>query len=124
MLKTNELRIGNRIIYAGKEIIVEGIVGNTIHHSKSQFDQNIAPTYEPFRPIQLNEEWFLKAGFSFNSELNLEKYPFEIQKSNVNANTYLLYIKGSYGIKIKYVHDFQNAMFVFRGEELVFSTEP
>lgn len=34
MLKTNELRIGNRIIYGGKEIIVEGIVRNTIYHSK------------------------------------------------------------------------------------------
>lgn len=130
MLKTNELRIGNIINYAGKEIIVEGIVRNTIHHSKRHFDQNIEPDYEPFRPIPFTEEWILKSGKSFLfmfqtcwrgrfAYLKINGCRFMWFSDNntieVDGGEHILY----------FVHEFQNLYFSLTGEELVFSsTEP
>lgn len=127
MLKTNELRIGNRIIYAGIEIIVKGIVNNTIHHSKGQFDQNHEPSYEPFRGIKISSEYLLEFGFIEVSkycykndycliELDLDSnWTFRIRQNELES----IYIRD-----LDFVHELQNAYFSCRGEELVFSTEP
>ena len=130
MIKTNELRIGNRITYAGKEIIIEGIVRNTIHHSKGQFDQNIAPAYEPFKGITLTEEWLLKIGFKKSPANN--SYFMSIPK--IKSEIHFEFFRGDFVCvfysstgsfipsEIKFVHELQNLFRSNTGEELVFST--
>ena len=130
MIKSNELRIGNRIIYAGKEIIVEGIVRNTIHHSNGQFDQNIEPSYEPFNPIQLSEERLLKFGFEKSSTDGSNEWDnYDSNPENAICGEFVdneFYFTGGEGIpfsrKCKFVHEFQNLFFALKGVELVFSS--
>lgn len=127
MLQTSELRIGNRLTYADKEIIVEGIVRNTIYHSKGQFDQNTAPAYEPFKGIKLTRELFLKYGFTetyFGYDHAIESVEIEDLEDgkyiiSINFNEYNI------GREFEFLHELQNIFFCLVGKELAsFSTEP
>lgn len=132
MLQTSELRIGNILTYAGKEIIVEGVVRNTIHHSKGQFDQNISPAYEPFRSIKITDKILLRIKGSFVAGVDMSKiciaapYGFEFHFDKYGED-YILSVYCSTGCvvpqKSLYLNELQNLWFSLCGEELVFSTE-
>jgi len=116
MLKTNELRIGNLVIYASKIVEIEGINKNTIYHSKGQFDQNIEPAYEPFRQIKLTEDWLLKLGFALKGSGIWFKDLFEIHIMDNGK----IYLRGwQNGIcQIEYVNQLQNLHYSLTGEEI------
>lgn len=123
MLKTNELRIGNLVIYASKIVEIEGINKNTIYHSKGQFDQNIEPAYEPFRQIQLTEDWLLKFGFIKDQpEGWFYKQPIDILNQRFllfkHKDLPYYYADGCFSPYLKYVHQLQNLYYSLTGEEL------
>jgi hypothetical protein len=82
---------------------------------------------EEFEPIQLNEDWIIKAGFEkveyegfYWYELKIpNEYDFEIHYSfNNNHNKWILSINGDLNINSKYLHELQNLYFALCGQEL------
>ena len=127
MIKANELRIGNLILFDGK--ITHANSRNIAYISNSNRLKNgdsIA-----FEPIEPTEEYLLKAGFKkcvpplekhlrkritddlyFNAYPTKKGYCFELcSKYRNNGNYWLM------------IHELQNMFFILSsGEELVFST--
>jgi hypothetical protein len=115
-----ELMIGNRIIYGGNEIIVEGVVGRKIYHSRGKFDQNIEPAYNPFRPIPLTEEWLIRFGARpFQNGFIIDKYPHMEYFLWSNAYNMFVWQRCEARLRgIEYVHQLQNLYFAVTSTEL------
>ena len=130
MIKANELRIGNFITYADKIGIVDGFINREICHSSGNRDYNEEPSYEPFKGIQITEEWILRAGFekltSIEKGFKSNSYTYGRGYSFiVHLNNGLLSTNFWQGNEKKFVHQLQNLFFSLVGEELIFSsTEP
>lgn len=111
-MEAKEFRIGN-IIKQGQitdlELGYNEIIYIAVNHGYGVSDPE---------PEILTEEWLLKFGFMVNREFNFENYPFEIQKSKFDSECFLFYMKGSYVVRIKYVHQLQNLYFALTGKEL------
>ena len=123
MIKASELRIGNKINYFIKD---EGFFEKEVEiadlesiKNHENCDCDFCCDYY-YKYIPLTEEWIKRS--------NVKKrngYPYEF------LNGYIVLRDGKYYFKyhdfficVDYVHQLQNLFFVFRGEELVFSTEP
>ena len=126
MLKANELRIGNLILFDGK--ITHANTRNIAYISNSNRLKNgdsIA-----FEPIKLTEEWLLKAGFekltSIEKGFKSNSYTYGRGFSFiVHLNNGLLSTNFWQGNEKKFLHQLQNIFFSLTGEELSFSsTEP
>jgi hypothetical protein len=120
-MKAEELRIGN---YLTSEI-------NPLVNISALHILSIAEGNEEFKPIPLNEEWLIKAGFQkdeqgwFNIHFKIEGFAPNSFSVNVNSkatsicshtNAYEGVI--SYVKQIEYVHQLQNLYFSLTGEEL------
>ena len=120
-MKANELRIGNYITF------------DTVD-KPSYFEINLFNYLDRLKPIQLTEEWLLKAGFKYK-----KYHPTTIGSAYVfGSGLYVLNNgfslvfqtdKKSFYFEfsdryIKYVHELQNIYFALTGVELVFTTEP
>ena len=117
-MKANELRLNN-LVYAFKTVWA---IDNS--------DFSNLDKIETYEFIPLTEEWLLKAMFEkfdrhfifknntkFFIELDLEQNYCLRMKITKDSSAFIC--------QLDYVHQLQNAMFVFRVEELVFfSTEP
>ena len=123
-MKANELRIGNYITFDSVD-------------KPSYFEINLFNYLDRLKPIQLTEEWLLRAGFKYK-----KYHPTTIGSANVFGSG--LYVsqminngfslvfqtdKKSFYFEfsdryIKYVHELQNIYFALTGVELVFTTEP
>ncbi|MCT3917541.1 hypothetical protein HZQ04_15885 [Elizabethkingia anophelis] len=126
-MKSNELRIGNYVEYAGVICKVEG-------YSNEGLETNgvVAPI-SAYNPIQLTEEWLIKFGFQ---NYEAERYTpnqedsefFEYRlASGISYRDYICkpyhgwVIKlGDYddSLEIMFVHQMQNIYFALNGEEL------
>jgi hypothetical protein len=125
MMKTNELRIGNRIKYCddGKECIITGIPGANLDVQGLEvlFDDGEETWIEldQFEPIPLTEEWLERMGFTYEDE---EIYYIRLDENNVLAYDLTdkdFAVTGLWAEhKINHVHELQNLYFALTGEEL------
>lgn len=121
MIKPNELRLENLILNRHNEIdIVTDRVFQDFRFPK--MDGNFG-----YKGVKTTEEWLLKAGFEktnkFYSYTNDLKFIIEpdiegIFCLRVKLSKYL----SAFICQVNFIHQLQNAMFVLRGEELVFSS--
>jgi uncharacterized protein YpbB len=120
MIKPNELRVGNLIIYAGRIITVTAIKKNLIFNGKN-FDLNMEPCYEPFRGIQLTDE-ILRDWCCFKDYVGIfshEKIGSIMFKPVYGHSHFLVKSNGGYPLtSVKYLHQLQNLYFALTGEEL------
>ena len=122
MIKVKELRIGNFIktelgifpikTIAFSEFMVSGVDGRALWATNVE-------------PIELNEEWLLKLGFTKGTDLWGERaeyeYLFSEGKGVTVSDTNEIYM-GCFSQTIKYVHQLQNLIFAMSGVELQLSS--
>ncbi len=129
MINVNELRRGNIIYnlqneYDKRQVVVTGITSIMIACKE------IVADHKFFEPIELTEEWILKAGFINTLEPTYFEYKnkdFLISMDNGIVDLCVgEYVENASKLKhLKYIHQLQNLFFSLCGEELVFSsTEP
>jgi hypothetical protein len=113
-----ELRIGNYVNLLGNNRQIECIsklpMRNTMYWIKCVdiIDTKIIH----FKPIKLDEEWFLKC--KSNSIFN---NGFEYKKTSTGR--FKIYAGMSLITVIEFVHELQNLNFALLGEDIVFDTE-
>lgn len=120
-MKTNELRIGNLILFSegGIEFIVDTISekGLNVHNDI----ESIWIEIETFEPIPLTEEWLLKFGFEIQH--NTPFYSMVARKDGFNLKVditgNLFFSEGYFNVQPKYVHQLQNLYFALTGKELI-----
>lgn len=122
-MKSNELRIGNYVLFSGFETRIKP-------YDFSKQCRGLNGSEMPnIEPIPLTEEWLLNAGFekltSIEKGFKSNSYTYSRGYSFIiHFNNGLLSTNFWQGNEKKYVHELQNLFFSLTGEELVFSTEP
>lgn len=122
-MKSNEVRVGNFILFSGVQTrVIPADFATQCRGVNSSEMPN-------FKPIQLNEEWLLSAGFekltSIEKGFKSNSYTYSKGFSFiVHLNNGLLSTNFWQGNEKKFVHELQNLFFSLTGEDLVFSTEP
>jgi len=115
-MESNELRIGNLVIYGGSVVIMD-------LHEFTHFLR----FPETYTPITLTEEILLKSGFEITKN---DEYPFkyvinkgmrdELEIEDLNSTTCFVLSHGRRFsvVKIKHLHQLQNLYFALTGTEL------
>lgn len=116
-MKTNELRIGNYVMYADVICKVEG-------YSRGFLETDgVNSLISAFQSIPLSEEWLLKLGFHkgkddyFQSENVFSINDLFIYQHT--ENIFSLYHYNDVKVYIKSVHKLQNLFFAIYGSELL-----
>ena len=114
MIKANELRIGNCVK-------LNNSYTTLVPRDFQRYCKSFG-IFEEFEPIELSEEWLLKAGYKKQNGYGYSNYKIygTILK---NDNGFEFHYYGII-IRLDFVHQLQNLFFSFYGEDLVFSTEP
>lgn len=112
IMKANELRVGNLILWKGIEVkIVDVAIISRADNDPEGFNMN-------YKPIPLTEEWLLNFGFSiengdyYNDDVSIKQLLFEPD------NERYFHFNGSRAF-IYYVHQLQNLFFALKGKELI-----
>ena len=119
MVKANELRIGNRLLCEGKEIIVNGIYDNSLYCNLSKYNKYFFKEYiDYFEPIRLTDKLLLSLHVTKNT---FESYSFGIIKLYYKKKFkyFAVYIDVNYLTQIEYLHELQNLYFAINGTELI-----
>ena len=110
-MKSNEVRVGNFILFSG---IKTKVIPQDFATQCRGINSSEMPNFEP---ILLTKEWLLKAGFErlFPTGSTYSLRDFNVSDFGENGIYH-------YDVKqpIKYVHQLQNLYFAMTGEELVF----
>ena len=115
MMKSNEIRVGNFILFSGVETKV---IPQDFATQCRGINSSKMPNFEP---IKLSKEWLIKFGFNYTTGFGESTY----YKNGISIEVIGLSLQlPDYDIHIEYVHQLQNLYFALCGEELVFSTEP
>lgn len=128
MIRINELRIGNKVLFRDglkgnwHKVVVSGIIGSDkiSHHPQIWYSSKMlvgsTNDLECIKPIPLTEEILLKCGFK-------DKLPWE--KGNIildSENRLSVVDSTGYGViaarNVIYLHQLQNLYFVLTGKEL------
>ena len=107
MIKANELRIGNRVLFRGKEDTVWRVEDNNYYTENYGHGVN----NKDLEPIPLCDDWLLKFGFEYISSNRLV-YNNEIVEFTFDGVPMLN------GVFVLNVHTLQNLYFALTGEEL------
>jgi hypothetical protein len=115
-MKTNEVRVGNRVLFAedGTEFIVTDIVGSGLNVKNEE--ENTWIEADQFEGIPLTGEWLLKFGFDEHA-IGYYNKDFVIFLSYANTGLHQYRLR-DFNTIIKYVHQLQNLYFALTGEEL------
>ena len=113
-MKSNEVRVGNFILFSGVQTrVIPADFATQCRGINSSEMPN-------FNPIELTEEWLKKAGYKKQNGYRYSNY-----------NVYGTILKNETGfefhyygiiIRLDFVHQLQNLFFSLYGEDLVFST--
>jgi len=123
----NELRIGNYVEFEGKLYQLASINSdNTIRlksddktHKNYSYGSIGCYAFRELNPIQLTEEWLLKFGFDYDSDIALySKSGYDVCINDDNSISYYLGEYGSWYKNITHVHQLQNLYFALTNEEL------
>lgn len=128
-MKERELRIGNWVRVGNIESVVDEITEELIHVEGNWLRNRI----DQIEPIPLTEEWLLK--FGFHEMISNEGYFIfalgESGRVSFEDADFIFHLQSGFiqaecaidihsiGVKIQYVHEFQNAFKVLTGKELV-----
>ena len=138
MIKANELRLGNLVLFNGKQ---KKITPNDITYQEYWLNRKGTNTNKPeetIQPIPLTEDWLLKFGFELNESIEEDddnfhykalwlsipnKYTFEMSKfigddNRVREDEKNIELGDNPLPHIKHVHQLQNLYFALTGEEL------
>lgn len=119
-MKTNELRIGNKLIISDEIVTVTAIFSDTIHSTNE--NRNYAGfSLELYKGIPLTEEWLLKFGFYKNDEnyyVKENQTSIDLIKILFDEFNFYAENRGVVLREIKYIHQLQNLYFTLTGEEL------
>ena len=124
MIKANELRIGNCVK-------LNNSVTTLVPRDFQRYCKSFG-IFEEFEPIELSEEWLLKAGFEkddtgvdiFDQDY-CEWYQREFPVIGIlcqSSDKSYIFDENTDTLRLEYVHQLQNLYFALCGEELVFST--
>jgi hypothetical protein len=128
-MKSNELRIGNLVMYSNGNILFK-VIG--ISEFGIDIENKVEKTYieyDEFEPILLTKEWLLNLGFKKDVDGSFMKNDISIFldkrfKTNLflqeNQDNFKWF---SYEYKIQYVHQLQNLYFALTGDELIFKQQ-
>lgn len=114
-MKSNEVRVGNFILFSGvkTKVIPQDFATQCRGINSSEMPN--------FKPIQLNEDWLLSAGFELVNKIGTIKRLRKNQLFQIRMIDMEIFYEHK---RIDFVHELQNLFFSLVGEELVFSTEP
>jgi len=115
-MKAEQLRIGNRVLFRGKEDIVWRVEDNnyvTDNYGHGACDEDL-------EPIQLTEEWLCRFGFYNNSPDNWTKYGMFVDFKLETYKGSVYYIAKEIPCRkiVHYVHQLQNLYFALADQEL------
>ena len=128
-MKSNELRIGNLVMYSNGNILFK-VIG--ISEFGIDIENKVEKTYieyDEFEPILLTKEWLLNLGFKKDVDGSFMKNDISIFldkrfKTNLflqeNQDNFKWF---SYECKIQYVHQLQNLYFALTSDELIFKQQ-
>lgn len=122
MIKSTELRIGNKILKrVNGTLVEENVLPNTILeiYQIEQVGGNVGAIY---KPIKLTEEWLQELG----GVLQPWGWVFDniLLRSNkpINGKSFWVEIGNGVRAKVEYVHQLQNLFFSLTGKELTITT--
>lgn len=125
-MKSNELRIGNFVIFEQTTHIITEIgsdVCRSVWHRKNPGEIYIH-TYDEIKPIPLTDIILERSGFEYDNDtkkftllFSLTKYDFCFE-INTHDNEFYYFIDGR-KLWFEYVHQLQNLFFCLTGEELI-----
>lgn len=122
-MKANELRLGNYVDLGSRIAKIIEISHLSCVVVDLEETQDTIESYERTKPIPLTEEWLLKFGFTFRSEIvtGVRFYDFgSFQVKSWNDGSYVLFRKDICLFSdLTYVHQLQNLYFALCGEELI-----
>lgn len=113
MIRENELRIGNFLLFKGNKIKIESVEISYCEQYKEEFN-------ETFKPIELTEEILLKCGFDVNIDIYYLPEMNGYFKKSFKEDDCFLY-KSNSGDKLsslKYLHQLQNLYWCLCEKEL------
>lgn len=125
-MKTNELRIGNKVLNDNVENTIIGILQENINivNLKTQQGNIINANINLIKPIELTEEWLIKFRFRYLREterwvigkLKAPRYKYELELFIFEGKFYF----NDLFREIKYVHILQNVYYfnLLTGKEL------
>lgn len=118
-MKAKELRLGNKVLYNGKERKVEGILKRYVY-LKAIKNEISKVLHSGLRPIPLTNEALIKAGFEkrVNGDYETFTHPdYKFVFIEKIGDHYL--ISGGYKTKkLHFVHELQNTHFYLFDKEL------
>lgn len=123
MIKANELRTGNLVLFNGKVVKISEVGRLTIEVEINEL-KYLYCKIEDLKPIPLTEEWLLKFGWGkgeydteYVDNVSLKQ---ECLSYNVGAKMFCIETNGDImEIKhIRYVHQLQNIFYCLTGQEL------
>ena len=125
MIPIGELRIGNYLngTYTGfsKDVIVYDFDRESIQHTD---EMQLCLPHNSFKPIELTEEWFKKAGFGIINHIDGYSFWSLMRKGNSGIPSITIYKKytvignNSHVKHCEYVHQLQNLFYCLTGKEL------
>ncbi len=119
MVKSNELRIGNKILFSYKEVTVTGILNRLIYcFPNDVYDGDRFNTEDKFEPIPLTDELLLNVHAVRISLENYVLYNMEL-RSRAKWNYFSIFVDNIYLTQIEYLHELQNLYFLIYGTELI-----
>jgi len=116
MIKENELRIGNRLLYHINEDGIEWDICTIDWQDIKWIAEDTEWFNKKHKPIPLTEEWLLKFGFEVinKSFYHYNKKPILDYTKDLNNDWYILINDGE-KVYLKYVHQLQNLYFALTG---------
>ena len=119
-MKTNELRIGNRLMYDGDvvEVTMIGMQACVCRRG----DKFIAITIGNVEPIPLTSDYLKEIGAEEARVIKDNRPLFKYDRFNIIYNqkyrfwVVIDYTSSVYITKVEYVHELQNVLFVLNGE--------
>jgi hypothetical protein len=129
MIKHNELRIGNVIMYEEASFDINSESVKSISQLKVTAVKSL-PTkekgeqfYKDIKPVPLDKKWLLKFGFEIYkyraNTFGLNGYSFDLDKMSLH-NDLPADCNKINEIDLKYIHQLQNLYFALTGNDLIY----
>lgn len=121
MIKTNELRIGNRVRFSENHTVWEVLEINATGLLVANEEEETWIEIDQFEPIPLTEDWLLKLGFN-DGFIETELYTISVVYYD-NWNIFFNEKAVKYAMEFYFsgfpsIHEIQNLFFIFTNQEL------